>query len=118
MEHFPLNKKAERWLDRRAAEDPSPPDDVLPENDEFDPTIDWLAHLAAGRIQVRMTRARARRPAAFAAFRNPQNASPSLRRLVKIGRSRSSESASTDLAAASQRGTGGAGRPKWTLETW
>jgi hypothetical protein len=66
MQHFPPNncdaqpvwgtgehRNAERWLDRRAAQDSRPPAEILPENDEFDPTNDWLAHLAAGRIEVR-----------------------------------------------------------------
>jgi hypothetical protein len=53
MPHFPIDRNAERWLDRRAAADPSPPAEVLPERDELDPAIEWLAHLAAGRIGVR-----------------------------------------------------------------
>jgi hypothetical protein len=53
MQHFPPNKKAERWLDRRAAQDSRLPDEVNPSGDEIDATIDWLAHLAAGRIEVR-----------------------------------------------------------------
>lgn len=53
MQHFPPDKQAERWLDRRAASDPTPPAEVLPESDERDPAIEWLAHLAAGRIEVK-----------------------------------------------------------------
>jgi hypothetical protein len=53
MKHFPPDRKAERWLDRRAAQDSRPPDEVLSDNDEIDPTIDWLAHLAAGRIEAK-----------------------------------------------------------------
>ena len=53
MQHFPPDKKAERWLDRRAARDSRPPDEVNPGGDEIGATIDWLNHLAAGRIQVR-----------------------------------------------------------------
>jgi hypothetical protein len=53
MQHFPPDKRAERWLDRRAAADPNPATEALPEKDEVDPTIEWLAHLAAGRIEVK-----------------------------------------------------------------
>ena len=51
--HFPPDEKTERWLDQRAASDSTPPVEVLPEDAEFDPTVEWLAHLAAGRIEVR-----------------------------------------------------------------
>ena len=52
MRHFSPNKKAERWPDQNAASDPTPPSEVRPERDEIDPTIDWSAHIAAGRIPV------------------------------------------------------------------
>ena len=52
MQHFPPNKKAERWLDRRNAGDFPAPAEVHSDNDEIDATIEWLAHLAAGRIEV------------------------------------------------------------------
>ena len=57
MQHFPSDNRdaqpvrgtgehrnAERWLDRRAARDSRPPDEVLSDNDEIDTTIAWLAH--------------------------------------------------------------------------
>jgi hypothetical protein len=64
MQHFPPDncdaqpvrgtgehRNAKRWLDQRAAQDFSPPTEILPEKDEVDPTIEWLAHVAAGRIE-------------------------------------------------------------------
>lgn len=53
MQHFPPNRSAERWLDRRAARDSRPPAEVHSGKDETDAASDWLAHLTAGRIPVR-----------------------------------------------------------------
>ena len=56
MRHFPPHKQAERSLDRRNADDSPPPAEVHSDNDEIDATIEWLAHLQAGRIPIRHLR--------------------------------------------------------------
>jgi hypothetical protein len=53
MQHFPPDRKAERWLDRRAKRSSRAPDEVNTSAEEIDATIDWLAHVAAGRIEVK-----------------------------------------------------------------
>ena len=50
MQHFPPDRKAERWLDRRNADDSPAPAEVHSDNAEIDATTDRLARIAAGRI--------------------------------------------------------------------
>jgi hypothetical protein len=55
MQHFPLNGETERPA-RRSARDESvaiPNTEEHRDQDEIDATVDWLAHLAAGRIEVK-----------------------------------------------------------------
>lgn len=54
MQHFPINKEAERALRKRARDgEPRYEIEQHREDDEPEGTAEWLAHIAAGRIQVR-----------------------------------------------------------------
>ena len=54
MQQFPINKEAERALRNRARDDePRYEIEQHREDDEPDATRNWLAHVTAGRIQVR-----------------------------------------------------------------
>ena len=75
MQHFPPDKKAERWLDRRAAQDSRPPDEVKPNADDIEATINCsitsppAAFPCPERVEGKSADSRARRSMNFVNFR-------------------------------------------------
>ena len=54
MQHFPINKDAERAAHHRTRGDEVRREtEEHRDHDEHEATADWLAHIAAGRIEVR-----------------------------------------------------------------